>query len=478
MLAEPRLADVVLRVLPVTEEACAEPAGVTLPDPGDVRLTTEEAAASVAYCARKRQHADMEHGGPVHPGFADTRCPADASPDASAGPAASPALGSPIHKRGSQGPGWSEREAHAWGSADPGAGPRGGAASPSAARPAWDGYPEARDDGFGSAPDGRCAWERHDDYPETAGADFGDGWPADRSGGAVGARHDHGDRREGRVGRGADALDDLAWPAGSQDDGRSHADAGPDGPMWRTDGGQRRQSGSQAGRHWWSESRRDGAEYPADCVRTAAELQRDAHSGRHWDAEPKRDCVGYPTSGSGAAARSWSGTEGGRHWWSESRRDGGEYPADGVRTATGSPCSARWDAAPTNDGPAAALLELGIVGPVATPVPAQPDVSHDLRLSSLWEPSAPMTATAWRDSLTSGKVVALFWGDTAVNWAEVGPPNITAAPVEYAGVGLAGVVPQCPQSLRTRAKRFHSALRRVMRGAGRPVHVWEYRGRD
>jgi len=80
------------------------------------------------------------------------------------------------------------------------------------------------------------------------------------------------------------------------------------------------------------------------------------------------------------------------------------------------------------------------VGLVATPVPGQPDVAYDWWLSSLWEPPAPMTATAWRDALTSGKVVALFGHDGAVNWAEVGPLELSAALVEYSRIGLSGVV--------------------------------------
>jgi len=184
----------------------------------------------------------------------------------------------------------------------------------------------------------------------------------------------------------------------------------------------------------------------------------DAHAGRHWDAVPQRDDGGYPTGGAGAASGSQRDVRDGRHWRSESRRDGGEYPADAAGTATGGPRSARWVAGPDNDGPAAALLELGIVGPVATPVPGQPDVAYDWWLSSLWEPPATMTATAWRDSLTSGKVVALFGHNGAVNRAEVGPRELTAALVEYARIGLAGVVTPCLETPRTRAKRFHAAL--------------------
>jgi len=89
-----------------------------------------------------------------------------------------------------------------------------------------------------------------------------------------------------------------------------------------------------------------------------------------------------------------------------------------------------------------------------------------------------MPATAWRDSLTSGRVVALVGHDGAVNWSEVGPQELTAALVEYARLGLAGVVTPGLETTRTRAKRFHAALHRVFRGAGRPVHIWEYRGRD
>jgi len=86
-----------------------------------------------------------------------------------------------------------------------------------------------------------------------------------------------------------------------------------------------------------------------------------------------------------------------------------------------------------------------------------------------------VTATEWRDSLTSGQVVALFGYDPSVNWAAVRHREVTAAPVKYARIGLDGVVPPCLESPRTRAKRFHAALQRVLRATGRPVHVWEYR---
>jgi len=86
-----------------------------------------------------------------------------------------------------------------------------------------------------------------------------------------------------------------------------------------------------------------------------------------------------------------------------------------------------------------------------------------------------VTATEWRDSLTSGQVVALFEYDPSINRSEVGPCEITAAMVEYARIGLAADVPPCLESPRTRSKRFHAALRRVLRKAGCPVYVWEYR---
>ena len=291
------------------------------------------------------------------------------------------------------------------------------------------------------------------------GAEFGDGWPAAAVCGAEGARHDPGDRMDGEVGRGFGVLDDRAWPAASQGDSRGRAAASRDDHMRRTDGGQGRgrdahavrhwdaepqrgdggyptggtgaAAGSyrdvHAGRHWDAGRQRDDGGYPTGIARAAAGSHRDAHAGRHWDAEPQHDGGEHPTGGAGAAAGSQCDVRDGRHWGAEPRRDGREYPADAASTGTGGPRSARWDARADNDGPAAALLELGIVGPVATPVPGQPDVAYDWCLSSLWEPPAPMSATAWRDSRTSGKVVALFGHDGAVNMAKVRQPGLTAA---------------------------------------------------
>jgi len=313
MLAEPRLANAVPRSLSVTEEAWAVPAGFPVSDPGDVPPSTEEAAASAAYDARKRRHADMERGGPAQPGCANPGFQAGAAPDVPVGPAAFPAPGSPIHELGSHGPGGGEGGARACRSAGPGAGPGGGAASPSAAKTDWDRYPAARDDRSGAAPDGRWAEERHDDYPDTAGAEFGAGWPVDAGGGNGGARDNPGDSMDGGVGRGAGACDDRAWPAASQGDGRSRAAAGRDGPMRRTDGGQGRGRDAHDGRHRDAEPQHEGGEYPTGGAGAAAGSQRDAHAGRHWDAEPQHDGGGYPTGGAGAAPGSQRDAHAGRH---------------------------------------------------------------------------------------------------------------------------------------------------------------------
>ena len=103
-------------------------------------------------------------------------------------------------------------------------------------------------------------------------------------------------------------------------------------------------------------------------------------------------------------------------------------------------------------------MELGVAGPVVAPVPGQPDVAYDWWLSTSWTPPTPVTATEWRDSLTSEQVVTLFGYDPSVNWPEVGPCEITAAMVENARIELAADVPPCLESPRTRAKRFYAAL--------------------
>jgi len=102
----------------------------------------------------------------------------------------------------------------------------------------------------------------------------------------------------------------------------------------------------------------------------------DPPGGRQWDSEIRHDGGGYPTAGAGAATGSQGDAPGGRQWDSEPRRDGRKYPTAGAGTAAG-PRSALWDSGPDSDGPTAALLELGISGPVETPVPGKPDVANE-----------------------------------------------------------------------------------------------------
>jgi len=199
---------------------------------------------------------------------------------------------------------------------------------------------------------------------------------------------------------------------------------------------------------------------------------------RVWPAAGPSDGRGYKAAGRDEPAWHSDGGQG---------RDGGascgcygrsEYRPAGDAAAPAGPRPARWDAVRANDGAAMAPMELGVAGPVVTPVPGQPDVAYDWWLSAAWSFPTPGTATDWRDLLTTGQVVALFGYDPSVNWSEVGPCEITAAMVEYARIGLATDVPTCLESPRTRAKRFHAALRRVLRKADRPVHVCEYRRHD
>jgi len=196
---------------------------------------------------------------------------------------------------------------------------------------------------------------------------------------------------------------------------------------------------------------------------------------RVWSEAGPSDGRGYMAAGRDEPAWPSDGGQG---------RDGGvsggcygrpQYRPTGDAAAPAGPRPARWDAVPANDGPAMAPMELGVAGPVVTPVPGQLDVACDWWLSASWTAPTLVTATEWRDSLTSGQVVALFGYDPSVNWSEVGPCEITAAMVEYARIELAADIPPRLESPRTRAKRFHTALRRVLRKAGRPVHVWEYR---
>jgi len=194
----------------------------------------------------------------------------------------------------------------------------------------------------------------------------------------------------------------------------------------------------------------------------------DVRGDHAWSAAGPGDGRGYASSGRGGAV--WfsvsangrnCGTSADRYWRSE------HCPADSR--------PGRWAAGSASDGPAMAPMELGVFGPVVTSVPGQPDVAYDWWMSATWTPPTPVMATELRDSLTSGQVVALFGYDPSINWTAVGPREVTATLVKYARIGLAGVVPPCLKSPCTYAKRFHAVLRRVLRQAGRPVYVWEYR---
>jgi len=210
----------------------------------------------------------------------------------------------------------------------------------------------------------------------------------------------------------------------------------------------------------------------------------DSRDGRAWPAVGPGDGRGHTATGRDGPVWTADGGQGhgadacnDRCWGPGHRRGDGGYPTTAANLAAG-PHPARWDVGYDLDGPATAPLKLGVTSPVVTPIPGQPDVARDWWSSASWTPPTPATATKWRDSLTSGPVVALYAYDPSVNWAAVGPREVTAAVVQDARIGLAGVVPPCLESSRTRAKRFHAALRRVLRATGRPVHMWEYRCHD
>jgi len=115
----PRLADVAPPALPVTAEPWTVPAGSLSSVPDAVPPSAEEAAASAAYGARKRRHADMARGGPAE---------TVAYPGAAAGPATFPASGLPGGKRGPRAPEEDEWAANAGGRDGSAAGHRGSAA--------------------------------------------------------------------------------------------------------------------------------------------------------------------------------------------------------------------------------------------------------------------------------------------------------------------------------------------------------------
>jgi len=380
MLAQPRLADAAQRALPVTMEPWVIPAGFFSSDPDAVPPSAGKAAASSAYRARKRRHAEMACGGPAQPG---------------------------PHRPGPRDSEEDEEEASAGDPGGSGAYPRGFFASTLAGRVEWGQRAAVREDGAGAAHDERWDATWRGDHAGSAGDRPGRGWASESGGGAAAPRRDREDRWEGRPGRRADVRDDRVWLAAGPGAGCGYMAAGRDEPAWPSDGGQGRDGGTSGGSY-----------------------------GRS------------------------------------------EYRPTGDAAAPAGPRPSRWDAVPDNDGPDMAPMELGVAGPVATPVPGQPDVAYDWWLSTSWTPPTPVTATEWRDLLTSGQVVASFEYDPSVNLSEVGPCEITAATVKYARIGLAADVIPCLESPRKRAKRFHAALRCVLRKAGRPVHVWEYRRHD
>jgi len=380
MLAEPRLADVAPRALPVTTEPWAIPAGFTSPEPDAVPPLTEEAAASAAYRVRKRRHADMARGGPALPG---------------------------PNRPGPRDPEGYEEEASAGDPGGPDASSRGFSASTCVCSAEWGPRAAIREDRAGTAHGERWDATWRGDHADTAGDRPGRGWAFESGGGAAAPCRDRDERWKGGAGRRADVRDDRVWSAAGPSDGRGYMAAGRDEPAWPSDGGQGRDGGASGGYYGRSEYR------PA----------------------------------------------------SEAAAPAGPRPA-------------RWDAVPANDGPAMAPMELEVAGPVVTLVPGQPDVAYDWWFSASLTSPTLVTATEWRDSLTSGQVFALFGYDPSINWSEVGLCEITAAMVEYARIGLAADVFPCLESPRMRAKRFHAALQRVLRKAGRPVHVWQYRRHD
>jgi len=177
MLAELRLADVAPRALPVTTEPWAIPAGFTPSDPDAVPPSAEEAAATAAYRARKRRHADMARGGPALPG---------------------------PHRLGPQDPEGDEEETSA---GDPGgsdAYPRGFFASTLAGSAEWSQRAAVREDGAGAAHDERWDATWCGDHAGTAGDRPGRGWASESGGGAAAPRRDRDERWEGGPGRRAD----------------------------------------------------------------------------------------------------------------------------------------------------------------------------------------------------------------------------------------------------------------------------------
>jgi len=220
MLAEPRLADVASRALPVTTEPWAIPAGFNSSDPDAVPPSAEEAAASAAYRARKRRHADMARGGPALPG---------------------------PHRPGPRDPKGDEEEASASDCGGSDAYPLGFSASTLAGSAEWGQRAAVRADGAGAAHDERWDTTWRGDHAGTAGDRPGRGWASEFDGGAAAPRRDRDEHWEGGPGRRADVRDDSVWSAAGPSDGREYMAAGRDEPAWPSDGGQGRHGGASGG---------------------------------------------------------------------------------------------------------------------------------------------------------------------------------------------------------------------------------------
>jgi len=139
-------------------------------------------------------------------------------------------------------------------------------------------------------------------------------------------------------------------------------------------------SGDRPGRGWASESgggaaapRRDRDERWEGGPGRRADVRDD----RVWSAAGPSDGRGYMAAGRDEPAWPSIGGQG---------RDGcagggcygrSEYRPAGDAAAPAGPRLARWDAVFDNDGPAMAPMELGVAGPVLTPVLDQPDVAYN-----------------------------------------------------------------------------------------------------
>jgi len=390
VLAEPRLADVTPRALPVTTEPWAVPAGFLTSDPDTVPPSADEAAASAAYRARQRRHAGIARGGRPQPRHSS---------------ASKPSAGGPGFRAPEEGKG----EASAGDPGGPAAGPRGSDASTLAGSAEGAQRAQARESGARAARDGRGGLPWRNDYSGAAGDGFGDGWAPESGGGAATSRYDREDRCGGTHGRHADTRDGRAWPAACPADGRGHMAPGYDGPIWTYDGGQGHRpplmGPGAPPRQWgipdrWGQLGCRSAPRALGCrVRQRRWRDGAARAGRHGSC-----CDFYPEA---AGRRSLSVVV---------RIVDAPYPGDGHGLAR------------------------------LAHVPAGSRLVRVRPVHQLGRDGAP------RGHRCHGRV--------RPHWARLRRPLL------------------CLESPRTRSKRFHAALWRVLRATGRPVHAWEYRSHD